>query len=276
MQESHSYQRLERILDSWKHWNVEGGDYPTILRTLNGGLTNESVVVLCGSTKVIVRQNSFDSVKLGINRQHEALILDKVSAAGIGPKLLFSSEGSYLQSLNFSILEYVKGHPWQQEEFYKKKNLPKLKALIAKYQTLKFDATKNSHSAENLSPFNYAEHIQRYWDQLSKQNPNTIDRLSVDYLSFRQRLLQFQEKAWAPVLAHHDLTPENIIENGDGLMIIDWEYAGLGHSSFDTLFLDAFSIKDPTTPKDYLEDQDIVEEIIYWINTLWFCLTSEV
>jgi thiamine kinase-like enzyme len=37
------------------------------------------------------------------------------------------------------------------------------------------------------------------------------------------------------VLCHHDLIPENIIQGANGLFIIDWEYASLGHPQFDYL-----------------------------------------
>lgn len=45
------------------------------------------------------------------------------------------------------------------------------------------------------------------------------------------------EGDWHPVICHHDMVPENIIETDRGLFIIDWEYAALGHPGLDFLRL---------------------------------------
>ena len=57
--------------------------------------------------------------------------------------------------------------------------------------------------------------------------------------SIKQKIFQIAQQIdtqdWSPVLCHHDLIPENIIQGANGLFIIDWEYASLGHPQFDYL-----------------------------------------
>ena len=76
--------------------------------------------------------------------------------------------------------------------------------------------------------------MREYCNQLS---PQDLDE------SLRQALFQIarniDNQDWSPVLCHHDLIPENIIQSAKGLFIIDWEYASLGHPKFD--FLRIFS-----------------------------------
>ena len=49
--------------------------------------------------------------------------------------------------------------------------------------------------------------------------------------------MEVDTEDWEPVICHHDMVPENIIVNGRGLFIIDWEYASIGHPQFDYLRL---------------------------------------
>ena len=56
-------------------------------------------------------------------------------------------------------------------------------------------------------------------------------------INIRQALFRIARSVdnqdWIPVLCHHDLIPENIIQGPKGLFFIDWEYASLGHPQFD-------------------------------------------
>jgi thiamine kinase-like enzyme len=36
-----------------------------------------------------------------------------------------------------------------------------------------------------------------------------------------------------PVLCHNDLLAANLIDDGDRVWLVDWEYAGMGHPLFD-------------------------------------------
>jgi thiamine kinase-like enzyme len=43
----------------------------------------------------------------------------------------------------------------------------------------------------------------------------------------------FAELGEAPVLCHNDLQPQNLIDDGEQLWLLDWEYAGMGARYFD-------------------------------------------
>ena len=86
----------------------------------------------------------------------------------------------------------------------------------------------------DLDVRNYQSYVREYCNQLSLQD---LDE------NIRQVLFQIarniDNQDWVPVLCHHDLIPENIIQSPKGLFMIDWEYALLGHPKFD--FMRIFS-----------------------------------
>ncbi len=82
----------------------------------------------------------------------------------------------------------------------------------------------------NLKRFNYQKDCQTLCSQIAGEylGQPTVQQI----LDLAQRI---DSADWQPVLCHHDLIPENIIHNHQGISIIDWEYAGLGHPQFDYL-----------------------------------------
>ena len=52
------------------------------------------------------------------------------------------------------------------------------------------------------------------------------------HLAEAQRLSR-QMTPFHPTLCHNDLLPANIIDNGQALWLVDWEYAGIGNPLFD-------------------------------------------
>jgi thiamine kinase-like enzyme len=45
--------------------------------------------------------------------------------------------------------------------------------------------------------------------------------------------LQARVAPYTPTLCHNDMMPGNLIDDGDRLWVIDWEYAGIGQPWFD-------------------------------------------
>lgn len=56
-------------------------------------------------------------------------------------------------------------------------------------------------------------------------------RVPDDLQSHLQRVRAAETSA--PVLTHHDVWPNNVIDDGDRLWLVDWEFAGAGDGMFD-------------------------------------------
>ena len=58
--------------------------------------------------------------------------------------------------------------------------------------------------------------------------PHDIVAILEDVCGLSRRIAPFR-----PVLCHNDLLPANLIDAGDRLWLVDWEYGGAGHPLFD-------------------------------------------
>ena len=64
--------------------------------------------------------------------------------------------------------------------------------------------------------------------RLQASLPHDIDRILEDITALSRRVAPFR-----PVLCHNDMLPANLIDDGQRLWLLDWEYAGAGHPLFD-------------------------------------------
>ncbi len=211
---------MQQTLSNWQQWQIEGYEplkkAPEVVAELVGGRTNKTFLVASEEFQAVLRVNSPHSIKLGIDRQREARILKLLQPTGVTPKVYFVSH-------EVLVSEFIVG------------------------RTLGKKSLKNSHTMEALSlalrsvqsvempddmPRNYLQYCQRYLDQLSSQVVSDQVREHIE-----QAARVVDQGGWQPVICHHDMVLENIIETDNGLFIIDWEYAALGHPGLDFLRL---------------------------------------
>lgn len=214
------HKRLVETLSQWRQWRPRPRSEPRVLRRLSGGLTNESWLVEADSALAVVRLNSLNDQVLNIDRYRERVVLRAVSAAGIAPPVLYCRpEHSVL------VVSYVEG------ETLEKKNRPedwvaeRIVGLIACIQELSLA----------LPRFDYWRHLLHYEYWLQKYGLSIPEKFLEIKNSNFQKLIDFQNDSWQPVLVHHDLCPANIIDCRGKLMVIDWEYAAYGHRDWDSL-----------------------------------------
>ena len=181
---------------------------------LEGGLTNTSYLIEAGSKRAVLRINNPQASQLGINRNTEITILKKIAPTGIAPNYYFANS-QYLVS------EYIDGQSIDVDSISQSANRQQIFQAIEAIQATKFP---------NLKRFNYKKDCQTLCSQIVGEylGQPVVQQI----LDLAQRI---DSADWQPVLCHHDLIPENIIHNQQGISIIDWEYAGLGHPQFDYL-----------------------------------------
>ena len=188
------------------------------MQQLEGGLTNTNYLIEAGSQRAVLRINNPQANKLGVNRQAEITILKKLQSTDFVPRFYFADN-------RILVTEYIDGCPLDAKTALQ----PDIKKQIE--QTIK---AIQSIEIKDFDVRNYQSYLREYCNQLSPQDLDEI---------LRQALFQIasniDNQDWSPVLCHHDLIPENIIQSAKGLFIIDWEYASLGHPKFD--FLRIFS-----------------------------------
>lgn len=242
---------LERALDSWPQWRWRLQSRPLLLAELSGGLTNRSfrVVVRSGEADrfAVVRLNAPDPQALGINRQREAQILDCVASGKLAPEVIYRGP-----THRFLVTAWVEGHHLGPGDLDNATVQQRLAQLIDRIQALTPD----------LPRFDYLQQVRRYRQLARSRHPAEMDRLESRLRQFLGALESFQSGNWPPVLCHHDLTPENLIDTPAGLAVLDWEYAAMGHPGFDRIRLGL------SNPAD-AADTDFLRELLTWLDRLW-------
>jgi len=151
------------------------------------------------------------------------------------------------------VTEYIDGYALDAEQALKPDTKKQIELAIKDIQSIQLP---------NLDVRNYQSYLREYCNQLS---PHYLDK------TIKQSLLQIASNIdaqdWSPVLCHHDLIPENIIQGAGGLFIIDWEYASLGHPQFDYLrLLNSHHIMD--IPEKFCSLQALQATVVQ----LWYAL----
>ncbi len=241
---------LEQVLRTWPKWNLSLSQLPVLRRELNGGETNRSFLCDAGGQKVVVRINNPNSVELGINRAHEAVILQQVSAAGIAPDVYYCN-----QEQGVLVTEYLEGKHWTTADFQNPDNQPKLFRLLDKI---------HAQSVE-LPEFDYYRHAEHYWQTLSRSADSVPEELRQLREKMLPELRRFQGQADKRVLCHHDIVPANIIESDGALKLLDWEYAGNGLADFDWAVIAA----EGGVPQSRRYRDGLAMQVYQYIYRLW-------
>jgi len=164
----------------------------------------------------VLRVNNLEAGKLGVNRQTEIAILKKLQSTDFVSRFYYSDS-------RILVTEYIDGYALDPDKALKPDTKTQIVQAIEKIQSIELP---------DFDTLNYELYLREYCNQLS---PLYLDKKIRQALFQIARNIDTQE--WNPVLCHHDLIPENIIQSANGIFIIDWEYASIGHPQFDYLRL---------------------------------------
>jgi thiamine kinase-like enzyme len=182
---------------------------------LEGGITNRNFRVRLGEAEYVLRLHGKDTELLGISRDAERMANSAAAELGIAPQVAASFEGGLLTS-------YVTCTP--------------------------LDGTEIAGRAEEIAVALRAFHDSAVALPVTFWVPDMLDsyaaivtarggRLPEGYADARELAAQIVTAlpAQRPAPCHNDLLPGNIVRERteDRIMIVDWEYAGMGHPCFD-------------------------------------------
>lgn len=211
--------RLKTALASWPAWSATK---PSVIRELKGGLTNQSYLLQAGGKRLVLRLNADNTNDLGLDRALEIQVLQRASAAGVAPALVYSD-----QPRDILITKYHDGHRWEDNHSSDPNKLQQLAKLL-----------KTTHGLPavngNLDLQQRADHYR-----LSMNKAGTANGpLSQSIRALQQPLQEFfthaSKQCTHRTLCHNDLLAENLLTGNDAeLIALDWEYAAMGDPYFD-------------------------------------------
>jgi len=181
------------------------------------GLTNRSWLVTTAGDRFVVRICDASTEDLQIDRNSEAVVLQLVSHAGIGPDVLRCDPERGLL-----VTRYV-GATWNARDASSNENIERVARLLHRLHALSVPA--------GVRTVDLAATVRGYLRTLDERGISsglTLPALR-DCADETARQLR---KGSTACLCHNDVHYLNVVE-GDSLRLIDWEYAGVGEPLFD-------------------------------------------
>jgi thiamine kinase len=197
---------------------VPGAGAITGIERIKHGLTNESWLVQSAAGALVVRVSNTAESSLQIHRESEALILDTVARAGIGPEILVCDPARHLL-----VTRYM-GPTWTDADAVRDDNIVRIAEVLQKLHALK--PPDGLHRVELRAVVNgYVATLREHGVRQTASNKALWSRAceAADAL----------QRNPCACLCHNDVHALNIVRARGGLRLIDWEYAGLGEPLFD-------------------------------------------
>lgn len=194
-----------------------GADGVRSAERIKHGLTNESWLVHGDAGAWVVRLSNTEEVSLQINRVSEALILEAVARAGIGPEVIRCDPARHLLVTRYA------GETWSQADALEMCNVERVARLLRKLHSV-----PPPHGIQRVDLTTVVDGYRKTLDEHGINGPMGAPAQQARAREIAATLRQDSHLC----LCHNDVHSLNIVDNGE-LRLIDWEYAGLGERFFD-------------------------------------------
>jgi thiamine kinase-like enzyme len=235
-------------------------------RPIRGGLSNHAWRVDHAGGGYFVRLGSDDAESLGVDRRSECSLLAAVSAAGLAPEVLVCDPGAGLLVTRFMLAA-----TWTRQDAREVVNLRRMGVAL-----------RNLHSLPprpGIRRVGFAAQARFLEGQLGAEQCvqpalRRVAATAFDLLAAREPIVS---------LCHNDLHHLNILDDGERLWLVDWEYGGCGDPLFD---LASFLCQHQSTSEErevlltaYAGDAGISSDLVEgacrafdYVQWLWFRL----
>jgi thiamine kinase-like enzyme len=208
----------------------EGG-----VRPLEGGITNRNYLVNFGGDEYVVRLPGKDTNLLGIDREAERVATSKAAELGIGPKV-----AAMFEDPPCLVTCFVEGRELTSEELREPGVLAEVAHGLRAFHESGLELSTKFNVYDVVQE--YAEVARSRGGELPEAFHESLERAGEIVSAVRDH------PEHQPQPNHDDLLAANFLQTSHGVVIVDWEYAGMGDPFFD---LGNFSINHELEP-----DQD--------------------
>ena len=212
----------------------------TIAQPLPSGVHNRAFRIDTREGCFVLRlQPDGRAAILGANRQREAALHAAAATHGLAPGVVYADPGG--QCL---VTEYVAGRRWSADDMQDPAALERLGHLLR---------TLHAIDPPRVAPLRIDALIRQHCRRLARAFPAeraALRRLVADCAAQLEAIGSSRRR---PAIVHNDLHHSNIID-GPRLVLIDWEYAGVGDPLFDLACVLAY----------YPESQKMAAMLLEW------------
>lgn len=207
---------LEKVVGAMPGW--EGAESLTA-EHISGGITNRNFCVRVDGRPYFVRLAGEETEALGIDRGNERRTVEVAAQAGIAPGVV-----AYLPEHGCLITDWIEGSPVPPEA------LKDQDVLVRLVGSLKAFHDCGSAIPGAFSPFRVVEEYAEYAGVRGAKIPEAYAWLLGRAREIEEAFL----RAPAPACpCHNDLLNSNFLLHDGRVMIVDYEYAGMGDVFFD-------------------------------------------
>lgn len=185
---------------------------------LLGGITNKNFLVRDRGHRYVVRTGG-DILVHGIVRASELAATRAAHAAGIGPAVVHAEPG-------VMVISFIEGRTFTPDDVRNPANLPRLVDLIRRCHR------EIVLHLRGPAPMFWPFHVVRDYGHTLREGGSRHVGLLPDLLA-RADDLEAAVGAIDVVFGHNDLLAANILDDGEKLWLLDWEYAGFNSPLFD-------------------------------------------
>ena len=224
------------------------------IHRLGNGLVNETYRVLRDGRAYALRVAATNSCDLGLDRGWEARVLERAVAADLAPEITYCDP-----QRGILIARWVDGRSWSPGDVRQRSNIARVAELMRRIHAMPMPIP-----ARAMSPAKWIEYygaaltrrsLRRYVSaETSVEPPETRDphdlRRNVsaetpaepaDQWGARDLSAAAYRRLTAlavlpgvdPVVCHSDLHTLNLVDRGDSLVLLDWEYAHAADALWD-------------------------------------------
>ena len=183
---------------------------------LGGGITNHNVKVTRPDGVYVLRVAGRDTDLLGIDRTVELAATRAADELGIGPEVV-----DFVEPEGWLVTRFIDGAIPPPDRLREPAQLRRVAAALRAF-----------HQGPPIpGRFQALEVVEAYRDVALARGGTLPDEFAAAHELGRQIAERRADQPPRP--CHNDLLNANFIDNGERLVIVDWEYAGMGDPFFD-------------------------------------------
>jgi len=208
----------EEILNSLK------SDVPSLtdiksIHQLEGGLTNINFKIVTELDCYVLRVSDASATTLGINREDEYINSIRAHQAGLGAEVVFR-----IVDKNILLLKWIEAKTLSPIDI---QHQPSLIPRIA-------NALRSLHAGPSFQgKFHFPSIRKKYLERVINSGYFLPDQY-LEYLPYIEKLEELIDgNPESKVPCNNDLLAENLMDDGNKIWIIDYEYAGQNEASFE-------------------------------------------
>jgi len=176
-------------------------------------LNNFNYRVSLDGRDYLLRAAAETSHYLGIRREEEIACTAAASKAGIAPELLYTDPQGNILS------RFIQGRHWDQAEFHNPTAIARIGSVLRRLHAIQ-DVPAEGSVLQRI------ERLLESTRTLGLEIPPPA-RIHLERMRDAKRLRRFHG------LSHNDFWPNNFLDDGERLYLVDWEFSGDGDGLYD-------------------------------------------